>query len=348
MPDIFVPPTRPDRSIIGQHYDAYRQIVELGGARVSEDPKAPFMISDRETWKDYPARPNMPTYLCDKGKAKYYFAEVGWPVLETHLLDDLRLLKHFADKPCIIKPIISAGSSTNVPVCYTIFDSARQALEAEPKPVFWVELAKSKNAIVQRSVAKQGEPFGQLHMEAIVNPQGDVFFSSSHEIEFQDARWTHQLPANPADDQQIEAIKQHIRDLVKLHSIKGCALSLQHVRSFEEGVWYPTDWQYRLTYNTVWGRRVFEPEYVGELVRFMTGQIDHVRIQSELHYYQKTVTVGVEDARQMRVAMAKHKIVYIPVNRSGTEMKFLFLSAGKTFEEAEQAMLAFEKEVGHV
>ena len=189
MIEVYMPPID-GASYIAKHHQAYREIVELGNCSITtDDTKLTYVVSERESWGDLPKLPNIPRYLCDKSLSKYYFAEVGMPTLETYLFNDVRLLKKFANIPCILKPTLSAGSTSKTEATYTLFANAHDLITQHNNIGVWLDIAKSGGIIIQRSVAYPDTPYGQLHMECVINGQGEVYFSSHHEIEFVNGMW---------------------------------------------------------------------------------------------------------------------------------------------------------------
>lgn len=354
---IYLPEFTTD-TVLRCHYEAYKELVGLGGLVATSDTSeyAEYAVSEREPWAYYDLYAsthninNVLKAVCDKGINQKYFAEVGMPTIPTELFNDINLLKKYKGVPFIIKPGISAGSCGHADFTYTIFRGAEELVQFckdTSTEVLLRNTAKEGTAIIQRSIAYPGEPYGQLHLEGFVNKNSEVRFSSNHEVEFINGRWTKQLKWNAKDNTQLESIKQRVSTLIKQHGIKNTMFTLQHVRSFTEGVWYPTDWQYRLSYNTVFGRRVANPEYVKSLVHFLVGKNSAV-LDDTTNYYQKLVRVNLELTKQQLLdILAKYKVQYIPIQKNLRDKNnyFLFLSFGSTFEEAEATMHKFEKEV---
>ena len=350
MKYIFMPKCTEIRGAMKRHFLAYKRFVENGNLIVTHDikRKCEFTVSHYESWDVYDPYfkehkiTHFPKSLCDKADNTSLFKDAGMNVLNSTLLSSLRSFNNHLDNPIIIKPRLSAGSSGDA-FCYKIYDDALnvrgQAAKLTSKRLF------DKSYIIQDAIAKAGEPYGQLYVEGFVNGKGEIFFSSIHEIEFVDGRWIAQLEWNKEDDSQVEQIKENLRNLVKNSGVRNTLFLLQLLRNFKERVWYPTDWQYRLSYNSLWGRIHFEPDYCSDCVKFMSDQVDEVKSTTKLKYYQSYVKVSVLDKSHINSMMKKYDIVSIPFakNNKDAQRKFLFITAAETYEKAKENMMSFAK-----
>lgn len=361
MLKIYVP-NIPSTGIMQQHNAAYRDFVSLGEVlqvtRNIEDT-ADFAVSEQEAWEYFDpffknnAIVGMPKFLCDKYLNKYYFAEAGMPIMYSRKFKTLADINYFENTPFILKPELSGGSMGSE-MSYKIFENSKHFYQWCKDTNNYDRVLSTESlgietlgipAIVQKAVAKADEPYGQLYVEGFVNDDSEVYFSSVHEIEMIDGRWTKQLPWKEEDNAQLEQVLNQIRVLVRNSGVKNTMFLLQLLRNFDEGIWYPSDWQYRLSYNSLFGRKHFEPMHVGELVRYMANVSKDIGVPSKLKYYQCYVSINTDTVTKDKLlaAMNKYNIVNIPIqkNSKDSSKKFLFITARSKFADAEQAMLAF-------
>lgn len=336
---VFIPPPDTQDAALLQHNAAYRTLISTAGVEVSDNINIPAYacISEREPWDFYTkffelhGMYNLPIELCDKSTNQYWFSKVGMPTLPTYIFDNISLLSKFKNTPLIFKPLLSGGGVSSTPFAYKVFDNSKELVNwciSNNLDQLLCNIPRdSKALIIQESVATYDERYGQLHVEGVVNGSGNIYFSSSHEVEFTNGSWTKQLPYYEEDSIQIHTIKQRIQELVHIKKIKNCMFTLQHVRNFTDKIWYPTDWQYRLSYNTIFGRANAEPEHTNDLVKYMLDIKTSV-VPSTKHYYQKYIKNSNK--------VLPDNIKVIPTQKDSSMV--LLISNGGTFKQAEESM----------
>lgn len=353
------------QNALNKQFNAYKSFLELGGLEVTHDPdkEAKIVLSERESWVEINEyftkfnRTNMPLVMCDKSESNAVYRAAGIDTLPWVLPESESDFTPFLDVPVILKPRVSGGGISTNPIAYKVFDSGRLLLETLRKEqplmlgrqsMFIKTNNYASQLVLQQAVTSMGVEFGQLYTEGFVNGKGELVISSVHEIGFLESRWTEQKPMRDEDRLQIESIKKSLSLLVSQTGIKNCLFLLQWVRDLSDGKWYPTDWQYRLSYNSLWGRQYFEEEYCNQLVKFMSDQIPRVTTTSSKFYFQKYIVVDTTKSKENLVhALEECKVVYAPFPKSlgDSTDKHLFISSGNTFEEAKSNMDKFEKKV---
>ena len=359
----YMPKTPTTSAVMQKHFDAYKSFIELGGVEVTSDMKveAKLAVSEKESWEELTQyfsnfkRETMPFRMCDKLLSNDIYNDAKIETLPCILPTSEEDLTPFLSMPVILKPRLSGGGISRSKLAYTIFNTGQELLEAiqSEEPDFFKTQRTSisdgnfyAQHVLQQSVVRKNIEFGQLYTEGFVNGNGELFISSVHEIGFKNSRWTQQLNFDETKYPEILKIREALKLLVAQQGIKNVVFLLQWVRNLANNRWYPTDWQYRLSYNSLWARQYFEEHYCSDLVKFMSDQIPEVTSKSTKSYFQKYITVNTQKSKDsMMMALDDCKVVYAPFPKSKNDdtTKFLFIATGDSFDEAKSNMERFEK-----
>jgi hypothetical protein len=267
-------------------------------------------------------RKNQPEKLRDKYFNQKIFAEYGFPTLFSEISSET---KKYAF-PVILKPRIGAGSNKkHINISYKILPAG-------------YEVPYYPECIIQQSIIKNKfEKFNQLYIECFVNSKSETLVSSCHEITFQFGKW---VISNQLTQAEIENINTNILPkvvrLVSDFSIKNCCFMVQFLRELGTSVWYPTDWQYRLSYMSLIGRQYFNNPFTVACVKFMSDQLQEVQ-QDTNYYIQRYTALKKTDTPRFFTKVRDFNTLIIPQPLAPNHPTYEFMltvTKGATYEQA--------------
>jgi len=350
---------KPSLIMIQQH-KAYTEMLAAGtNVTVNYDVEVccDHMIAEIEIWElfdYYKAKHNIqtnPKAMSDKLKSYRLYDQADFEQLPLMSFDK-DSLQHFLNTPFIIKPKIGAGSVTyQNPFPYKVFENADQfskSIKSDQNMQQLKHMFITKDYIIQQAITQPNKKYGQLYIEGFVNNKGEIAFSSIHEIEFLNHRWTHQLKWSEEDNEQRDQLIKKVCQLVYFNNIRNTFFQLQFLRDLNQrkSTWYPTDWQYRVAYNTLYGRMARERILMGQYVDFMTNQINRITIEPKYQYYQSYIQIDLNKPKQIvKQAIEKYDMLNVPFpkNNHDDQTKFLFVTHGETFEQAKEKTDEFSR-----
>lgn len=301
--------------LMSAHYSYYRRLANMAGLPIvgTANNKSKYSIPYAEVDTNW--NPRTPYSFCDKAQNQSIFSKAGFDTLRTKVLTSIDDIPEYS---FIIKPISGAGSS----------DSKNLGTyKINPKTINKECIG---TCVIQESIAEQNEEYIQLYVEGFVNNDSEVEFTSIHEIIFCDNVWIRQLDTKVTF--KILSLLSKVKALLRDNNIGNCMFLLQFLRKSNEEIWYPTDWQYRLSYNMVFGKNTIEPEYCKSAMQFMVGNLTSV-IPQKYKYYQGVVPFSRNNRSQFVVKMKEKNIVLVP-SKSKAPNTVLIIAHGDTFADA--------------
>lgn len=223
------------------------------------------------------------------------FAALGFPTLSMTALNDEGSLANVPDGPVVLKPAVGAGARRTTPLAYSRFESKAELLAAIT-PDFWQAQAQASEYDKLWAQSAVGVSPLQTILDGFVNGAGEVVFTPC--VERTEAStgsgpletFAEQLPAEVQQE-----LQDRTRQVVTAAGVRNSFFMMQFIRSRNEQVWYPIDFQYRLSYPHLCALSSYNPTLSRELMQFVYDVVPAVSVPTDLYGYVRRITVNVNN-----------------------------------------------------
>lgn len=281
------------------------------------------------------------------------FESVGQDVLSMIELNSAADLDAIEDGNLILKPAVGAGARQTTPLAYRRFNSKQELLQALPED-FWETQATASvydKLWVQKSVVPVGELPLLTILDGFVNGQGEVKFLPCFEHIH-----TGNGPQETYDVQISDEVQQQLQDktrqVVTEAGVKNSFFMMQFIRSRNENVWYPIDFQYRLSYTYLHALSTYDEELYTNTMKYVYDLVPTLDIPSNVFGFVRKINVNVKDrnaediCKMYGVVPIANYFVPKTLYSAPENREILFLTYAESTALAKQKMDAFEQEIG--